>query len=141
MWYLKKNILKRIIKKIGKAPIESGGILGVKNNKICKFYYDRKEISSISEYIPNVNRLNNTIRKWAKSDITFAGFVHSHANDYNKPSLGDKIYLENIIKNNVFIKKLLFPIVTVIEKEVQIVFYEYIAETNDFYKTEVIVVK
>lgn len=130
MYFIDCLIYNKIIKTIGVAPIESGGIIGIKNGVICAYYFDKKAVRRKSEYYPDIKRLNKVINGWSKKNITFAGIVHSHPNSCNQPSIKDKIYAENIIKNNTFLKVILFPIVTVSGDKIKLTLYEY---TDDFY--------
>ena len=130
MIYIKKNIINEIINTIGKNKIELGGILGLKDNCIVSFYFDKKLIYK-KQYIPNVIKINKIIKKWYKEDIMFIGFIHSHANGYNKPSKDDYIYAKKLIDTNKFLEYLIFPIVTIIDNEIKIDYYKF---TDDFEK-------
>ena len=125
MYYIYSNVYEEIIKTIGNAPIESGGIIGIKNNIICKFYFDKSESRHNTMYIPNTKVLNYIIDKWADSNIDFAGIVHSHPNSCTTPSLEDYYYATNLKQLNPTLKKILFPIVTIENKIVNITFYEF----------------
>ena len=137
MYFIQKSILDEIKNTIGITTMESGGIIGAKDNVICAYYFDDKNIGNISEYIPDTEKLNSIIRAWGNIGIHFIGIVHSHANAYDKPSLGDKIYADNLIKENSFLERVLFPIVTKTNAFVKVDFYEYCKETKAFTSTEV----
>lgn len=130
MIYIKKNILNDIKNTIGKKKIESGGIIGLKDNCIVKFYFDKKIIHK-KQYIPNVKKINKIINIWYKEDIMFIGFIHSHANGYNKPSKDDYIYAKKLIDTNKFLEYLIFPIVTIVDNGFKIDYYKF---TDDFEK-------
>lgn len=122
MIYIKKNIKDKIINTIGKNKIESGGIIGIKENCIVSFFFDKK-ICKEGQYTPSVRRLNKIIKKWSKDNVMFVGFVHSHPNGYNRPSSDDFVYAEKILENNKFIDYLLFPIVTIVDSKINIDYY------------------
>lgn len=124
MYYINNSILKKIEKTIGNSPIESGGIIGIKKNIICAFYFDKKNYNHLSEYYPNYKTLNKVIKRWGKHGIMFAGIIHSHPNLYNKPSIIDYNYAKKILDSNYLLEKLIFPIVTFKEKVMEISFYE-----------------
>ena len=108
MWYIDSSVYKDILETIGNAPIESGGIIGIKNNVICAYYFDKCTYNKESKYVPNISRLNSVIKKWHKQGIEFAGIVHSHPNSYNKPSLSDGDYAKILMENNNFLNRLFF---------------------------------
>lgn len=128
LYKIKENIYYEILHTIGYAPIESGGILGKVNDVISYYFFDGNGQSHSSEYIPNVNKLNTIIKEWYNKGILFAGIVHSHPNGYYYPSRGDLLYVKNLMEQNPFLSKLLFPIVTVTDSNLKMTFYEYKTE-------------
>ena len=127
--FVKKEIYDDIVQKIGAAPIESGGILGIKDGVICSFYFDHTSPSRNDEYIPDISVLNEGIKIWFDLGIDFAGIVHSHPNSYDRPSSGDYIYVRRLKKSNPQLEKVFFPIVTKTNEKTNITFYIY---ENDF---------
>lgn len=76
---------------------EKGGILGIDENRIVtKFYNDSTGITTKLRYIPNVQKLNAVIQNWAKENISFIGFVHTHPKGAEKLSPLDIEYAEKI---------------------------------------------
>ena len=76
---------------------EVGGILGIDENRIVtKFYNDSTGITTKLRYIPNVQKLNAVIQNWAKENISFIGFVHTHPKGAEKLSSRDVEYAEKI---------------------------------------------
>ena len=134
MYYIDSNIHQEIIETIGNSPIESGGIIGIKNNIICKFYFDKHSNHKNDKYIPNVESLNNVILDWYELNIEFIGIVHSHPNSCNIPSLDDLTYAKKLKQHNPSLKKILFPIVTKESHCIEITFYEF---DNDFSRVNV----
>jgi len=134
MYCIKSNIYNEIIKSIGNAPIESGGILGIKDGIICAFHFDSYSSNKEDFYIPDICHLNQVINEWQSKGISFCGIVHSHPNKHNKPSRLDEEYARLLLDKNKMISYLIFPIVTIFENKVEVVFYEF---TENFIPVEV----
>lgn len=130
MYLIDSSVYQKIIKTIGVASIECGGIIGIKKGVICAYYFDRKGKGYEAAYIPNTKVLNKIIEKWKNKGISFIGVIHNHLNSYDKPSFDDKVYAQNILECNMLLNKVLFPIVTQNGNSVKITLYEY---TDDFY--------
>lgn len=136
MYYINFNTYINILNAFSKAPIESGGILGIDNNNtICKFYFDKTAKHTNSSYTPSISILNRIINNWHQDNISFIGIVHSHANLYNQPSYDDSIYAKAIKDSNPSLPFLIFPIVTIIDNNPSITFYKY---KNNFSKIKII---
>ena len=100
MCNIKLETYNEIIDKIGNAPIESGGILGMKNDVICAFFYDENAKTSCDTYIPDIASLNEVIKNWNRQGVKFVGIVHSHANGYDKPSHNDELYAKKLLEHS-----------------------------------------
>ena len=132
--YILKRTLEEILDVIGSHPIESGGIIGYKDECICSFIFDDSFVSQY-EYRPNVEYLNDEIQKWNSEGISFCGIVHSHLYGFNFPSESDRIYAHNLFTFGTNITKLLFPIVTIDSiNEPHVVFFQFSPETDSFVK-------
>lgn len=103
------------------APIESGGIIGIKKGVVCAFHFDEGNYN-YDCYIPNVDRLNKIILEWAKADVQFAGVVHSHHNDCRYLSDTDKKYALEVLKATK-VKPLYFPVITICNGEAMLSAY------------------
>lgn len=119
-----RSVYKKILNTVGNAPIESGGIIGMKNNTVCAFVFDA-EGHGYDRYAPSLNTLNKVIEEWFKNDIIFAGIVHSHHNGLNILSKGDREYAKSILDGSPQINSLIFPIVTKKCGKAEITFYRY----------------
>ena len=76
---------------------ETGGILGIDGNRVVtKFYYDSTGQTTDTNYIPDIQRLNEVIQRWATDGIKFVGFVHSHPASNSNLSATDIAYAEKI---------------------------------------------
>ena len=93
--------------------IETGGIIGGRNNIVSEFEFDNGDTEgSRQHYIPNIIRLNACIEKWQSEGIQFYGIVHNHFQDENELSFGDTKYIEIIMKAMPkYVQSLYFPIV------------------------------
>lgn len=120
---IEKRIYEEIITAFTDAPIESGGILGRKNDTICKFYFDGGGIAT--EYHIRTEILNPIIAEWAKSGIIFSGIIHSHPNGIKVLSETDKAYAEGVLRSFPYLKYVVFPILTVSEGKTIIFCYRF----------------
>lgn len=120
---IEKSIYEEIVTAFSNAPIESGGILGRKNDVICKFFFDGS--NSSTEYRIRAEVLNPIIAEWAKSGILFLGIIHSHPNKIKVLSKTDRAYAENILNLFPHLQYVVFPIVTVYDGKIKIYCYRY----------------
>lgn len=76
---------------------EMGGILGAtENHLVTEFHHDSTGRTTARTYTPDTDKLNEVIRKWSQSGITFVGFVHSHPANRVTLSSVDIRYAEKI---------------------------------------------
>jgi len=111
---IKKAIYHSIIAECSNNPIESGGIIGGKNNIVTEFIFDKgTDSSSIQHYFPDTEKLNAHIKHWQDNGIQFLGIVHSHLQDGVELSFGDTRYIETIMQAMpAYIDFLYFPVVS-----------------------------
>ena len=132
------NIRKSVIEDIFNSfdlKQEDGGILGVKDDVIVSFCFDKG--NSEEEYVINVSKFSKTLEKWDEQDISFAGFIHSHpGKSKGEPSLQDFMYLKRFMKANE-LDELLFPIVYLKNEEKTIQFYLF--KHNEFIKIDYLI--
>ncbi len=95
---LEKSVYDEIQEHIALYPAERGGILGIRNGCISKFYYDSSAICSFNEYIPDTVNLDLVIDAWSKIDIDFIGFVHSHTPNRKTLSPSDIEYAVKVLE-------------------------------------------
>lgn len=83
MLFVKKEILYHIRNAVTTRHIEQGFILG-SQTRFNQLDYC-KEIpaiqASLNYYMPNSKIANITIQQWAKEEICFSGFLHTHIGD------------------------------------------------------------
>ena len=110
---INKEVYSKILDIIPTIPPETGGILGGKNDIITNFVFDTGlPNGDIGHYYPDIDKLNSCILDWQKHGIKFYGIVHSHLNHEKSLSLGDEVYIKEIMfAMPTDIKTLYFPIV------------------------------
>ncbi len=119
---IKRKLLLTVIDELGNAPIESGGILGIRDGMICSYFHDG--YTAYNEYRPDVRKLNQVILQWSKQGIEFAGIVHSHPNGCLRLSPADFDYAKMILNNDPEIGTLIFSIFSVFGGKKRIAFYD-----------------
>ena len=121
---IKREIEAQIIEALGRSDLETGGIIGIKDDAICAFCFDKGTASCKKYYEPNVAFLNSVIQNWEDNGITFAGMIHSHPCGNLKLSIEDMEYATRVKNAMPDLKCLLFPIFTVKNNEAIIVYYD-----------------
>ena len=108
-----ENVYNDVMEKCAISHIETGGILGGKNDIIFKFEFDKgTNLSSVQHYYPNIEGLNACLENWLIENIDFYGIVHSHIHKLRDLSSNDIQYIQTIM--NAMPEKiqlLFFPIV------------------------------
>lgn len=109
-----KEVYDSILDSVDGITVEVGGILGGTDGIITCHYFDKGIISEKPcTYTPNVSLLNEIIEKWSNESIDFLGIYHTHFNDVETLSCGDKTYIERIVLSMpAAIDHLCFPVVT-----------------------------
>ena len=95
------EVLSEICQILSRYPYETGGIVGANENGIITtFQFDKTHTSSLFEYCPNIEFLNQVINEnWTKQNIEFVGFVHSHPHN-GCISKKDIEYAKQILREN-----------------------------------------
>jgi len=108
------KVLKAVVNTIGGLRAESGGAIGGNGDgtEITHFHFDESSRSSAVTYSPDHNLLNRLFKtEWNPAGIRLRGFIHSHPGYMNRPSYGDEVYAERILKAIDDIGSLWLPIV------------------------------
>lgn len=95
------DILAEIIETIGRHKAESGGMLaGPEDSEdVSHFQFDKSSSNSAVTYTPDNTALNKLLKDdWNPKGIRLRGFIHSHPGSMGRPSCGDEIYAERILK-------------------------------------------
>jgi len=110
---INEKIYELIINKCSNNSIETGGIIGGKNNVVTKFVFDeRTDLGSKRHYHPDIEKFNICIENWQNEGIRFYGIVHSHFSEEKELSFGDMQYIQIIMRAMPkYIRSLYFPIV------------------------------
>lgn len=101
----KLTVTTRVLAKITNSFIgrkeEAGGILGASKSLdiVDSFALIPAEKAGKYYYIPNIEAANRQIHQWAKEEICFCGFIHSHITDKKKLSEGDIKFAEQLFNS------------------------------------------
>jgi hypothetical protein len=105
---------QEIARSIGQRHAETGAVLGGSRalGLITHVHLDqRAEVSGVT-YSPHIATVNRLLREeWDPNGIDFMGFVHSHPGGYGRPSTGDQIYAERILRALPRLDRMAMPIV------------------------------
>lgn len=115
---IRKTIYEQICKHIRQYRFETGGIIGVNEQRIiCDFRFDNIISPAKYEYLPNTHYLNEIINSvWMEKNISFVGFVHSHLHTDNI-SQQDINYVREILKVNSFLEHILVGVINLEDKD------------------------
>ena len=77
---ISQHVFDEIVITLGSSSNESGGLFGSKNDRdiIDIFYFDKGRRSNASEYVPEIDVLQQQLILWNMSHIKFKGIIHSH---------------------------------------------------------------
>lgn len=109
-----RSVFESIRREIGLRRAEEGGPLGGSRESdiVTHFYFDGGARRSGASYSPDHLRLNKLFKEqWNPRDINMLGVVHSHPPGFRRPSWGDVIYAEEILKGIPELDRLQLPIV------------------------------
>lgn len=122
--HIRRETLDEMFFSIKRYSYETGGIIGVDyGGVISAFQFDKTCNFSPFEYCPNVDFLDRVInKKWAKRNIEFAGFVHSHI-DNCEISYQDIKYSREILDVNKSLENILIGIVNLEVESNDILWY------------------
>lgn len=110
-------VLKHIIDTIGGTRAETGGVIGGNGDgtSVSHFHFDESSRNSAVTYSPDHEFLNKLFRDtWNPQNIRFRGFIHSHPGRMSRPSYGDEIYAERILRAIDDLEFLWLPIVSTV---------------------------
>lgn len=141
---ISENVLKAIFNTIGMRTAESGGVLGGTKNSyhISHYHFDESSRNSGATYSPDCERLNRFIKKqWEPQNIIFAGFAHSHPGQMSRPSMGDQVYAERILKALDDLNFLLLPIICTIPDTGKFKLTPWVAFLDDQGEVEIVKAK
>lgn len=104
--------MKAIYDHLGQNPAERGGMLGSdKTGLITHYFPDATAECTETQYSPDIDKLNAVIRDWKRQEIRFQGFVHSHPAGFQRLSVADKEYAQDIMSAFKGLSHLALPLV------------------------------
>lgn len=128
-YILSENVLISIMETIGSRRAESGGVLGGDrtSNSVSAFHFDDGAKCNAAAYSPDHHYLNTVLfpTVWKPQGIKLIGFVHSHPSFIRRPSGGDLIYAEAILKAIPELDSLFVPIVMTVPDTGRFAFLPY----------------
>lgn len=95
------QVFETIINTIGSLRAESGGAIGGNGDVsiVSHFHFDESSRNSAVTYSPDHKFLNRLFKsEWNPQGIRLRGFIHSHPGRMGRPSYGDEVYAERILK-------------------------------------------
>lgn len=94
-----RDTFDSILACVPKAPPETGGILGGRNQIVSCCVFDRGSNASngYDIYAPDTQLLNQAVRQWEEGGIEFYGIFHSHFSNGTLLSNGDRKYITKIM--------------------------------------------
>ncbi len=98
-------VTTRVLAKITNSFIgrkeEAGGILGANKSLdiVDSFALIPAEKAGKYYYIPDIEAANRQIHQWAKEEICFCGFIHSHITDKKELSESDIKFAEQLFNS------------------------------------------
>jgi hypothetical protein len=107
----------KIASTVGRRHAETGAVLGGNRAQglITHVHTDHSAAVSGVTYSPDIRVVNRLLREaWDPAGVDFMGFVHSHPGGYGRPSGGDQIYAERILRALPKLDRMAMPIVQTI---------------------------
>lgn len=128
---IKREVYERIIASLSSSNHETGGILAIKNEVICDFFFDEGKNSSPYYYEPNTQILDDIIEKWENEGLTFGGIIHSHLKGNGLLSANDLKYVKLVREAMPELQHLLFPVLLLAREVPQIRYFECIKSMEE----------
>lgn len=119
---IEKQVIHALKSVLGGSPIESGGMFGAKDGVICRYCHDRHTAQDY--YVPDVQKLNEVIQRWAREGVEFAGIAHSHPSGCFLLSPADLLYSQTIKEDASELTVLIFAILTIEDGKCDLHFYD-----------------
>jgi len=126
---IRKEIYEQIIRRQNTEPPETGGIIGGRDGIVdAEFFDEGSRTQRLCSYTPNVKVLNRVIEDWQRRGISFMGIYHTHFCDVETLSVGDRYYIEKILKNMpAEIARLYFPLVVMPKRKMICYYAEFLS--------------
>lgn len=111
------NVLEQIIGYSSGLNYETGGFIGIHNNRIHTYFFDDGIRQKGTCYCPNKDMFYVLTKKWRQEGITAFGIFHTHLNGNLSLSREDIGYINAIFESNADLEEMFFPVI-IPEKEV-----------------------
>lgn len=126
-------VLDEFRKSVGCYKAETGGMLSCSGDRklIDTWCFDKKSKNTSASYSYDVEEMSTVFREWKSKGIRSVGFVHSHPQDYIRPSFDDIATghkLMTFFQNDFFYLPILMP-----KKNGLFTLYLYILKIKDDY--------
>ncbi len=111
------GVLEEVVKTIGTLPAETGGAIGGNGQgmEVSHYHFDEGSRTSAVTYSPDYKLLNHLFKtEWNPKGIRLRGFIHSHPGRMGRPSYGDEVYADRILKAIEDLDCLWLPIVNTV---------------------------
>ena len=126
----KKLVLEKICHYFTDFSKECGGVISLIGDIIVDFYPLDNIATGNGEFSFSFDRLNEINNIMEKNNQSLGGIIHSHASGINgsginKPSKNDLEFYKNFMNANPIFDELLFPIVCLLNNQIDIKWYIY----------------
>lgn len=108
--WINHKVYKQIVWDREKSLYETGGFIGIVDDKIVKYKYDKGRCHEKGFYFPSERGWKEFLSTVADK-CDYLGILHSHLNGLASLSNGDVRFVEQIFFCNQSIEKMYFPIV------------------------------
>ncbi len=121
-------VLRQIYQTLGSKPAEQGGILGIADGVISRFYYDVEGLCSERDYYPDIKSISKVIKEWGNEGVSFCGIVHSHHPSARLLSSKDIDFGRAILRMNPSLNSVFFPLVFSVADNTEYEFIPYVID-------------
>ena len=107
---IERKVFEQIIGFSSGLNYETGGFIGICNNRIRTYYFD-DGIRQKEAYCPNKDIFYELIEEWGQEGITAFGIFHTHLNGKLSLSGEDIRYINAIFESNADLEEMFFPVI------------------------------
>ena len=95
-----ERVLDAFRKTVGRFPAETGGMIACSEDINCvdTWCFDKKSKNTSASYSYDLDDMTAVFRKWKREGKRSVGFVHSHPDNYRKPSYDDIATANELMK-------------------------------------------
>lgn len=93
-----REVLRDILAQVGSRAPETGGMIGMQEDVVTRFWFDAGGVSMPGAYLPDVEGCEAVLNGvWQDEGVVLCGFVHSHR-DSPCPSVPDRRYMQELCR-------------------------------------------